>query len=342
MVTQSIPAAALAVLCTLSLPAVAAASQEDDAKRAFAEGKQDFARGEYEKAIAHFQQADAILPSPTLTYNIGTCLERLGRFGEAADAFERYLSESGPPPDDEEKEFQDNLRARIEANRTRQKAAAPTPPPAQTAAPAPAPAPAPTRTPRPYRPGGRPGRSVYGAARHAPQPMYPPPTGGPRNGPEPYVPPPQAGPHNGPPPPGYGQPPPITAPAPAPIIVPPPTREQRIAKLRSKRGGAVAAIIVGGSFFIAGSALLGFGAADLAVDCKDQYGVGSCGIAPYLEVILGALFFTVGTPIWISGAVQTASTTREINRLLKEEPDKGTPPGTKPTAFMLQLPTLRF
>src|SRR6478672_9346160 len=132
-------ARALAVLLLLTaLPARAAPI--DDAKKAFAEGKAAFERGDYEAALAAYQRANMILPAPNLYYNIGATYERLGRYQEAALAFDKYFEMAGTPATDEDKEFQDKLHARAEADRKRQDVA-PTkqepaqPPPAAAAPP---------------------------------------------------------------------------------------------------------------------------------------------------------------------------------------------------------------
>jgi tetratricopeptide (TPR) repeat protein len=155
-------ARALALLTVLAaLPA--AAAPIDDAKKAFAEGKAAFERGEYEAALSAYQRANMILPAPNLYYNIGATYERLGRYQEAALAFDKYFEMAGAPANDEDKEFQDKLHARAEADRKR-----PNQPPAtaqqQQAV-----------QPQPYPPGTQPGyRAPY---YPQPQPYYMPPQG---------------------------------------------------------------------------------------------------------------------------------------------------------------------
>ena len=99
---------------------VAHAAPIDDAKKAFAEGKAAFERGEYEPALNAYQRANTILPAPNLYYNIGATYERLGRFQEAALAFDKFFEMAGAPATDEDKEFQNKLRQRTEADRKRQ------------------------------------------------------------------------------------------------------------------------------------------------------------------------------------------------------------------------------
>lgn len=106
-------------LAVLLVALSAAAAPIDDAKKAFAEGKAAFERGDYETALAAYQRANMILPAPNLYYNIGATYERLGRYQEAALAFDKYFEMAGAATTDEEKDFQEKLRARAEADRHR-------------------------------------------------------------------------------------------------------------------------------------------------------------------------------------------------------------------------------
>jgi tetratricopeptide (TPR) repeat protein len=128
MIARALPV--LAVL--VALPAHAAPI--DDAKKAFAEGKAAFERGDYEVALAAYQRANTILPAPNLYYNIGATYERLGRYQEAALAFDKYFELAGTPASDEDKDFQAKLRTRADADRKRQDLP-PTPAAPQPAAP---------------------------------------------------------------------------------------------------------------------------------------------------------------------------------------------------------------
>lgn len=109
----------LPVLLLLFAARPAAAAPIDDAKKAFAEGKAAFERGDYEAALAAYQRANTILPAPNLYYNIGATYERLGRYQEAALAFDKYFEMAGAPQTDEEKQFQEKLHARADADRHR-------------------------------------------------------------------------------------------------------------------------------------------------------------------------------------------------------------------------------
>jgi hypothetical protein len=109
----------LAVLVVLLSAAAALAAPIDDAKKAFAEGKAAFERGDYDTALAAYQRANTILPAPNLYYNIGATYERMGKYQEAALAFDKYFEMAGTPTTDDEKDFQEKLRVRLEADRKR-------------------------------------------------------------------------------------------------------------------------------------------------------------------------------------------------------------------------------
>jgi tetratricopeptide (TPR) repeat protein len=146
----------LALLLVTAVAVPAGAAPIDDARKAFGEGKAAFEKGDYEAALTAYQRANMILPAPNLYFNIGVTYEKLGRFQEAALAFDKYFDLAGPPQSDDEREFQDKLHARAGADRQRPDTPTPTPPPAQ---------PAPAAPPRGYYPPQQP----------YPQQAYPPP-----------------------------------------------------------------------------------------------------------------------------------------------------------------------
>lgn len=110
----------VAALVIIVVAAPVAAAPIDDAKRAFSEGKVAFERGDYETALTSYQRANMILPAPNLYYNIGVTYERLGRFQEAALAFDKYFEMAGAPQNDEDRAFQAQLRTRTENDRKQQ------------------------------------------------------------------------------------------------------------------------------------------------------------------------------------------------------------------------------
>ena len=115
---RSITWAVAALLWIVAVPV--AAAPIDDAKRAFSEGKAAFERGDYETALSSYQRANMILPAPNLYYNIGATYERLGRFQEAALAFDKYFEMAGQPQSDDDRAFQTQLHARAENDRKQQ------------------------------------------------------------------------------------------------------------------------------------------------------------------------------------------------------------------------------
>jgi hypothetical protein len=88
------------------------AGQADEAKtRASAlmqEATRAYQAGRYTEALSGFEQAYALFPSPRILFNLGQASERLGRYAEATEAFERFLSAAGNAP----------TQARAEAERS--------------------------------------------------------------------------------------------------------------------------------------------------------------------------------------------------------------------------------
>ncbi|MEZ4252062.1 MAG: tetratricopeptide repeat protein [Polyangiales bacterium] len=69
------------------------ATSEADDRRArihFESGRQYFDEGEYERAVEEFTRAYELSHRPPLLMNIASGLERLGRYGEAADRMQAY------------------------------------------------------------------------------------------------------------------------------------------------------------------------------------------------------------------------------------------------------------
>ena len=113
-------------------------SSEIDAQVArghFQRGAHFYDQGDYKEAIVEFEAARRIKSLPALDFNIGRSYERLERWGDAADAYQRFLASQ--PPDAEP-----GLRERIVELRRRALAAtvvvappAAAPPPARPAPP---------------------------------------------------------------------------------------------------------------------------------------------------------------------------------------------------------------
>ena len=76
---------------------VAAAATNDDMARAKAKlksGARALDDGDYEQALAGFQEAFQIVPSPKIYFNFGLAYTGLARHAEALDAFERFINEA--------------------------------------------------------------------------------------------------------------------------------------------------------------------------------------------------------------------------------------------------------
>lgn len=100
-------------------------SNEDQAARLlFQSAREAFAVGEYDRALAGFQQAYDLSRRPALLYNIGTTLDRLRRDEEALAIFEQFLREDPETPNRAEIESRAaQLRAGIQARQAREEAA---------------------------------------------------------------------------------------------------------------------------------------------------------------------------------------------------------------------------
>jgi hypothetical protein len=74
------------------------------ARRQLVEGVAALKKGDCEAALARFEAAYAIVPSPKIHYDFGLAYDGLGRTAEALAAFERFLAEAADaPPDKREK-----------------------------------------------------------------------------------------------------------------------------------------------------------------------------------------------------------------------------------------------
>lgn len=69
------------------------------ARRDYQKGVAAYDHGDYEQALSAFRAAQQIHPSPDFDYNIARCLDWLGRWSEAADAYERFVSSQPNAPD---------------------------------------------------------------------------------------------------------------------------------------------------------------------------------------------------------------------------------------------------
>ncbi len=113
----------LLLLCAAFSPQVAHADVRTEARRAFRHGMDLIQHGHVDEGVASLEEAYDILPHPNVLYNIGRAYAEAGRYEEALEYFERYLS--ADPPDREEVEgfvqaLQDRLAAREQASHPEQ------------------------------------------------------------------------------------------------------------------------------------------------------------------------------------------------------------------------------
>jgi len=82
-------------LCLLLAIASIGRAQEDPdtqaARRHFQRGQELYDLEKYDEAEREFETAKSLKPNPAFDYNIGRCFDRLERWSEAADAYQRYL-----------------------------------------------------------------------------------------------------------------------------------------------------------------------------------------------------------------------------------------------------------
>jgi tetratricopeptide (TPR) repeat protein len=146
------PRLALAQVAPSPAP-VPTPAPDSDAKaraRAFVDaGLQAHERGDYDAALALYQQAYDLLPHPALFFNMGQAHRLAGRLAEALAMYRRYLAEVPTGS------LADQTRVWIAALET---AAEPTPGPPPAPPPSPAPSPSPSLTaPGPPAPRRSPG-----------------------------------------------------------------------------------------------------------------------------------------------------------------------------------------
>jgi tetratricopeptide (TPR) repeat protein len=217
--------------------APAAAAPIDEARTAFNEGKAAFERGDYETALRAYQKANMILPAPNLYFNIGAVYEKLGRYQEAALAFDKYFELAGPPQTDDEREFQDKLHQRAGADRQRPDAA-----PAPTAPPPP-PQRGYQQQPPPPPQRGYPQQPQYQQPYYQQQGQY-----APQYAPQPYM--------------------------PGPYLPPPSeTREYKLERAQMHKRKAITLMAIGVPFTVGGIILSSYATEFDAVTQTPQYGV---------------------------------------------------------------------
>lgn len=92
----------LALALTVALSGAAGSARADEArdlaKQHFAAGESKFKAGDYRGAIVEFEAADALVPSPILSYNIGLAHEKLGEHETAVARYKDYLNRRPDAP----------------------------------------------------------------------------------------------------------------------------------------------------------------------------------------------------------------------------------------------------
>jgi len=86
-----------------------AANPRDQAKKHYAAGDARWKAGDYRGAIVEFEAADALAPSPVLSYNVALCHDKLGNTAEALKHYREYLQRWAEAPN--RKDVEDRIAA---------------------------------------------------------------------------------------------------------------------------------------------------------------------------------------------------------------------------------------
>src|SRR6185436_7859472 len=70
------------------------ADAKADARAKLVQGSEFLKHGQFEEALARFQEAYQLVPSPKIQYNFGLAYRGLGRKADALEAFERFLADA--------------------------------------------------------------------------------------------------------------------------------------------------------------------------------------------------------------------------------------------------------
>ena len=79
--------------------APAASPAGDEARAHFMRGKERYGQGDFDGAIAAWEQAYALVPTPELHFNIARAHEQAGHLDAAIARYQRYLQDTGDPAD---------------------------------------------------------------------------------------------------------------------------------------------------------------------------------------------------------------------------------------------------
>ncbi len=288
------------------------------AKREFEEAKAAFERGEYESSLEHFAAAQRIAPAPSLTYNIALVYERMGRFVDAANTFDKYLEELPAPSSKDERDFRDKLKQRSKSNRQRGQtkpmaqqpppSTSPQQPPPSTNPQQPPPSTNPQQPPPQYPPSQQYPAQPYPQQPYAQQPY--------NYGYQPYQPY------------GYGMGYPIVQRSPA----------EKITEAKERRGRAIALLSIGLVLNVTGIGLLGWGLT------TDQFG-GPKEAANVGIDFAGISFIITGITLWAPGTASFVRSSKDIALAQREQQkldEQKRNPGKAPTAYMINAPALSF
>jgi len=114
--------AAVAPAATAS-PKSEKAAIDTRARELFQKGDKDYAEGRYDEAYKEFQEAYDLSGRAQLLFNISNALERLGRYQEAAEALEKYLSSGKVKDKDVVHKRIVNLKKRVDEKKAEDEAA---------------------------------------------------------------------------------------------------------------------------------------------------------------------------------------------------------------------------
>jgi hypothetical protein len=113
--------AAVALCALVATPIARAEGDHEQARQHFLAGQSKYNHGDYKAAIVEFMAADAISPSPMLSFNVALCYDKLGENGLAAELYKDYLKRRPDAPN------RAQVEARIASLGTTAPAAAPPP-----------------------------------------------------------------------------------------------------------------------------------------------------------------------------------------------------------------------
>lgn len=96
------------------------AAADQRARELFQKGDTAYAEGRYEEALAAFSEAYELSGRAQLLFNVSNALERLGRYQEAVDALEKYLSSGKAKDRDVVQKRLANLKKRVDEQKKEQ------------------------------------------------------------------------------------------------------------------------------------------------------------------------------------------------------------------------------